>query len=231
MLPKFMLPKFSYIIVISSDFPLVRETIRQYISNLKMFLNIMDTNSSNELLEIATSKEYYEAALSIISNSWDIEVEIRRKFVESLRDIVKSNNLEMTYDEGICELEDDTFVYFYSNDLSEKWAIVVGADRHKGRDGGVYYGITYRFKPVRISKKQLSEISNFWEGDSNSSYPYGWSYLSGENGQGNWWNWYDTETLKDMANGKLVNYIENEIIKPVMNNKLLEKIEGIFQGY
>lgn len=217
-------------VVISSDFPLVRETIKQYISNLKMLLNIMDTNSSDELVTIATSYEYYEATLSIISNSWDIEVEIRKKFIDNLNAVAERNNLKMNYDEGLCELENDKFIYFYNTDLSDNWAIIIGADihTHTGRHGGVFYGISYRTAPVRITKKQLSGISNFWDdGDSTSDCPFGWAYLRGENGQGNWWNWSDTETLKDIVNGKLANYIENEIIKPVLSNKLLEKIEEL----
>lgn len=213
-------------VVLSSEHPLIRETMKQYITNLKMLLNIMDKNSSDELIRIATSKEYFEAALSIISNSWEIEVEIRKQFIDSLKGIAERNNLIMECDKELCELVNESYIYFYNRELSEKWAIIVGADKHTGRDGGVYFGITYRTKPVRMTKKQLLEINKLWyEGDQTSTFPFGWGYLRGENGQGNWWDWSDIDTLKDMVNGKLAYYIENEIIKPVMSNRLLEKIE------
>ena len=80
----------------------------------------------------------------------------------------------------------------------------------------------------KINKKQLNEIDAFWnEQEQVPDFPFGWAYLRGENGQGNWWDWSALATLKDMANGKMGLYIENEIIKPVLQNRLLQKIDKL----
>lgn len=213
---------------LSACFPIVRETIRQYITNLKMLLNIMDTDSLNEIVKVTTSKENIEATLDIISNQWNIMTQIRKNFVLSLEKIAGRNNLMFGYDEGICFLEKECYIWFYNPKLSDKWGIYIGADKHNASNG-VFYGISQlEYGKPRINKKQLAEIDSFWnEQEQTSDFPFGWAYLRGENGQGNWWNWSDIDSLKDMSNGKMGDYIENEIIKPVLSNRLLQKIDKL----
>lgn len=112
--------------------------------------------------------------------------------------------------------------------MSDKWGIYIGADKHNASNG-VFYGISQlEYGKPRINKKQLAEIDSFWnEQEQTSDFPFGWAYLRGENGQGNWWNWSDIDSLKDMSNGKMGDYIENEIIKPVLSNRLLQKIDKL----
>lgn len=206
--------------------PIVRETIRQYITNIKILLNIMDSDNLNDIIKITTSPEYIESTLDIISNRYKIEEQIRKDFILSLADIAKRNNLELKYYNEIHLLNDNSFIAFYSPKISEKWGIFIGADKHTKKDG-VFYGISQleENKP-HITKKQLEKINPFWEKyEQSSSYPLGWDYLRGDNNT--WWNWSDIGTLKDMANGKIAQYIENEIIKPILKNKLLQKIEKI----
>lgn len=213
---------------LSACFPMVRETIRQYITNLKMLLNIMDTDSLNEIVKITTSKENVEATLDILSNQGDITAQIRKDFVSSLEEIAERNSLMFGYDEGIFSLEDDSYIWFYNSKLSDKWGIYIGAEKHN-KSNGVFYGISQLEcgKP-RINKEQLSKIDAFWnEQKQIPDFPFGWAYLWGENGQGNWWDWSAPATLKDMANGKMGLYIENEIIKPVLQNRLLQKIDKL----
>lgn len=154
--------------------------------------------------------------------------QIRKDFVLSLEKIAKRNNLMFGYDEGICFLEKECYIWFHNPKLSDKWGIYIGADKHNASNG-VFYGISQleSGKP-RINKKQLNEIDSFWnEQEQTSDFPFGWAYLRGENGQGNWWNWSDIDSLKDMSNGKMGDYIENEIIKPVLSNRLLQKIDRL----
>lgn len=215
-------------IELSACFPIVRETIRQYVTNIKELLNIMDTDNLNELIKTTTSPEFAESTLDIISNSEFIITQIRRNFINLLGVIAKRNNLQFSYDEEMCTLYGEGYIKFYNPKISEKWGIFIGAEKHD-RHNGVFYGISQleEEKP-HVTKKQLSGISPFWEGvEQTSSWPYGWAYMYGENGQGNWWNWANIDTLKDMVNNKLLNYIENEIIKPILKNKLLQKIEQL----
>ena len=91
---------------ISACIPLVREIIRQYIINIKDLLNIMDKDNLNELIELTTSKEYVESTLDIIANGESIKTQIRRNFIESLKEIAERNNLQIepydNYDDFCC---------------------------------------------------------------------------------------------------------------------------------
>jgi hypothetical protein len=54
---------------LSSRFPLVRETINQYINHIKKLTNQdMDTKNSQEILELLSKNEYVDAALTIGKN-------------------------------------------------------------------------------------------------------------------------------------------------------------------
>lgn len=214
---------------LSACFPIVRETIRQYITNIRKLLNIMDASIQNDFLEVTTSPNYVEAALDIISNRESIMLKIRRDFVNNLEIVAKRNNLLFDFEEGICSLNKDCYIKFYNPKISEKWGLFIGAEKHN-QYNGVFYGISQLEEGnPHVTKKQLVEIAPFWGEEQGSSWPFGWAYLYGENGQGKWWDWSNVDTLKDMVNGKLSDYIENEIIKPVLKNKLLQKIEHLME--
>ena len=86
------------------------------------------------------------------------------------------------------------------------------------------------YNKPHLTKQRLSELKpfHFWtEGEPSSDLPFGWSYLRGKDGIGDWWDWNNNNTLRDMANDTLAQYIENEIIIPVLKNKLLQKIEKL----
>ena len=169
---------------LSACYPLVRETIRQYIINIKSLLNMMDSDNLNELIKVTTSKEYVESTLDIISNIGEITSHIRKNFVDCLEDIAKRNNLLMEYNEEICSLGNDSYIQFYNPKLSEHWAIYLYADKHNSSDG-VYVCISQieKNKP-HVNKKQIAEINHIWEeGNQTSEYPFGWTYLYGDNGK------------------------------------------------
>lgn len=216
---------------ISACIPLVREIIRQYIINIKDLLNIMDKDNLNELIELTTSKEYVESTLDIIANGDSIKTQIRRNFIESLKEIAERNNLQIepydNYDDFCC-LREYSYLGFYNKKLSENWAIFIGLEKNN-KNNGVFYGISQIVPDTpHVTKKLLSEIEPFWkDGQQTSEYPLGSKDLMDENGQGNWKDWNNSETLRDMVNGKLAEYIENEVIKPVLKNRLLQEIEKL----
>lgn len=216
---------------ISACIPLVREIIRQYIINIKDLLNIMDKDNLNELIELTTSKEYVESTLDIIANGESIKTQIRRNFIESLKEIAERNNLQIepydNYDDFCC-LREYSYLGFYNKKLSENWAIFIGLEKNN-KNNGVFYGISQIVPDTpHVTKKLLSEIEPFWkDGQQTSEYPLGSKDLMDENGQGNWKDWNNSETLRDMVNGKLAEYIENEVIKPVLKNRLLQEIERL----
>lgn len=55
----------------------------------------MDTDNLNELIELTTSKDYVESTLDIIDNGDSIKTQIRRNFIESLKEIAERNNLQI----------------------------------------------------------------------------------------------------------------------------------------
>ena len=204
--------------------PLIRETIRQYITNLKEILNLMETN---KFIEIATSDKNVDATLAIIENAWSIENQIRKQFIESLVQIAKDKGLECEVDDGLYELENGRWLYIRNPKVSQAWSICIGNDTCSR---GFYYGISRQVDEhtPALRKKDLKQFPCIWEKEQNTEFPLGWDYLWGEDGHtGNWWKWDDVNTLRDMHNGKLAQYIETEIIDRVLNEKLLEKVQEI----
>ena len=216
---------------LSSCFPLIRETIRQYIINIKNILGIMDTDNLNKLIEVTTSNNHtIEATLTILENQGEIKKRIRQKFIEQLREIAERHSLTFEYDEEICDLTGDCWIYFYSPKISTNWSIIIGADKFN-QSNGAYAGISQIiYNKPHLTLQQLSELKpfHFWtEGAPSTEFPFGWGYLRGKDGIGDWWDWNNNNTLKDMFNGTLAQYVEDEIIIPILKNKLLQKIEKL----
>lgn len=61
--------------------PMVRETILQYINNLKYILSIMETSNNNKFLDVLTFEENVETALTILANAGEIHNRIRENFI------------------------------------------------------------------------------------------------------------------------------------------------------
>ncbi|MBD3591514.1 PD-(D/E)XK nuclease family protein [Bacteroides sp. GM023] len=227
---KHILAWLEHCVELSSCYPLVRETLRQYIINIKNILYIMDTNNLNKLIEVATSDDYMEATLTILGNQREIQKRIRQKFIEQLKEVAERHDLMFKYDNEICDLKGDCWIHFHNPKVSANWSIFIGAYKHN-HTNGVYYGITQMiYNKPHLTKQRLSELKpfHFWtEGEPSSDLPFGWSYLRGKDGIGDWWDWNNNNTLRDMANDTLAQYIENEIIIPVLKNKLLQKIEKL----
>ena len=216
---------------IAARHPLIRETIQQYIINLKKILNIMDIENKDRLVAVAISKEYVDSTLAIIDNGEDIKKKIRQNFLEELKCLAKQKELEVHIDENMCDLGKDQWVYLTQPSVSEIWAICIGWDNDtKGRR--VYYGIG-NTKEVKNEAKAsvLESLPHIWRDNKQSTWwPYGWTHLQGENGN-DWRDWTATQTLKDMANGKILRFIETEIIDKVLNDHLLEKIQDSIPDY
>lgn len=191
----------------------------------------MDTDNLNELIELTTSKDYVESTLDIIDNGDSIKTQIRKNFIESLKEIAERNNLQIIQREDyndICRLEKQSYLGFYNKKLSENWAIFIGLEKNN-KNNGVFYGISQIVPDTpHVTKKLLSQIEPFWEDkEQTSDFPLGRADLMDENGQGNWKDWNNSETLMDMVKGKLAKYIDNEVIKPVLKNRLLQRIERL----
>lgn len=219
-------------VCIAACHPLIRETIRQYMTNLKEILYIMDRENENKLIEIATAKEYVDSTLAIMENTENIKKNIRVHFVELLKQLVEDKGLKCDCDPGLCDYSDnDKWIRITNPSVPGEWGIYVGWSERKGSDGGVGYGISRNVdeitKPLSpLVKQQLPHVWDKYE--QNEEFPCGWSYLWGKDGKtGKWYDWSELSTLKDMVNGEMLAFIEHEIIDKVLNEHLLEKVQKV----
>ena len=81
--------------------PMVRETIFQYINNLKNILSIMDTSNNDKFLDILTSEDNAETALTILANAGEIHNRIRENFINKIRQLSESYGYTFKCDEGV----------------------------------------------------------------------------------------------------------------------------------
>lgn len=220
-------------VCIAACHPLIRETIRQYIINLKEILYIMDRENENKLIEVATTQEYVDATLTIIENAGNIEKNIRRYFVEQLKKLAEDKGLKFKCDkEKICEYsEDGQWITLTKPYESEIWGIYIGWEQRKKE--GACYGISRNVdettKSLSPSVKQQLQSYHVWDKyEQNEEFPCGWDYLRGQDGKtGKWYDWNELSTLRDMVNGKMLAFIEHEIIDKVLNEHLLEKVQEV----
>lgn len=217
-------------VCIAACHPLIRETIRQYITNLKEILYIMDRENENKLIEIATTKDYVDSTLTIIENTESIKKNIRVHFVDQLKKLADNKGLEFDCDENLCDLQDGKWISLSKPSVSQLWKIYIGWHKQTQSEGA-YYGIARVVENNTPSlpdsiKEQLPHI--WTDGKQDEEFPCGWSYLWGKDGKtGKWYDWRELSTLKDMVNGEMLAFIEHEIIDKVLNEHLLEKVQEV----
>lgn len=215
-------------VCIAACYPLVRETLRQYITNLKEILYIMDRENENKLIEISTAKEYVDSTLTIIENAENIKKNIRIHFVEQLEKLADKKGLDFDCDPNLCDMQDNQWISLGKPSVP-KWKIYIGWEKQTQSEG-VYYGIS---RVVENNTPPLSDsikerLPHVWDGEQSEEFPCGWSYLWGKDGQtGKWWSWKEIDTLRDMINGEMLSFIEHEIIDKVLNEHLLEMVQKV----
>lgn len=91
----------------ASGYPIIRETISQYIILIKKLTNqLSDSKMENDIKELIKSN--YQAATSISSNIEAVEVEFTKKFLKEIKAIVEhelnveDSNFTINIDEDIC---------------------------------------------------------------------------------------------------------------------------------
>ena len=197
--------------------PLVRETIQQYINNLNNILSIMNTENMEKYIQILTSEENIETTISIIKNTEEIAVKIREKFVEQLKEKCEQSL-------GYCCEYDKDIIYWRKGDQN-KWirvfdksikdvVFMMGFEDITKTNGGV---CMYIWSPgnQKVEKKYNFDI---WPdfAEPTPEMPTGWCYLWSETGKGRsgeWWNWNNWDTLRDIANGKMLSFVLERLRK------------------
>ena len=213
---------------------LVRETIKQYVTNLQEIMNIMSEKTIDVFLKTAVNDKYIKETLKIIENTYRIENQIRKIYIEQLIEIAKKYNLECKNEGSIENFKSNSWIYFYNKEKSSRWSICIG-NYGTGYNNGYLYGVSY-YNGVEMPydnvllEKIKQKYGHIFDRDNTLDFPLGYSYLWGEEGIENiglWYKWDNTQTLLDMYEGKIAKYLEENLFKPVLVNKWLEKIEEI----
>lgn len=193
---------------IAAPYPLVRETIQQYINNIKTILAIMGNDNTEKLMELLTSAENIETTISIIEQGGEIQNHIRKNFVNQIKMTCENLGFCCEYDEGIESCSPDAWIRIFDK-TNKNIVFWIGVDKPNNSDG-------YRMdltvsEPYKVTKKLDFTIWPDPEEPSDSS-SLGWAYFWSESGiknSGNWWKWWDWNTLRDMANGKMNAFVSN----------------------
>lgn len=220
-------------VCVAACYPLVRETIRQYMINLKEIFYIMATENEEKLIEIAMAQEYVDSTLAIIENAENIKKNIRVHFVEQLKKLANNKGLKFDCDENLCDLYDNKWISLSKPSVSKLWKIYIGWYKQT-QSGGAYYGISriVENNTSSLSDSIKEQLPHVWtDGKQDEEFPCGWSYLWGRDGKtGKWWSWKEIDTLRDMVNGEMLAFIEHEIIDKVLDEQLLEKVQEVIPG-
>lgn len=220
-------------VCVAACYPLVRETIRQYMINLKEIFYIMATENEEKLIEIAMAQEYVDSTLAIIENAENIKKNIRVHFVEQLKKLANNKGLKFDCDENLCDLYDNKWISLSKPSVSKLWKIYIGWYKQT-QSGGAYYGISriVENNTSSLSDSIKEQLPHVWtDGKQDEEFPCGWSYLWGRDGKtGKWWSWKEVDTLRDMVNGEMLAFIEHEIIDKVLDEQLLEKVQEVIPG-
>lgn len=196
-----IIPWLEYCEQIAVRFPLVRETIHQYIINLKEILNIMDELNEEALLEIMLEKDNAYAITEILSRQGQWFGKILEKYIWSPLELYckeKDNEFELQHvDDGI-SIKKKSWNNAY---------ISIGTEK-KYTWNEMFIGITC------VKEEKPKKKMSFFEEEPNGWWPYGSTYLPSELS-----NWEDNDTRKKIINGDVVEYLKKFI------GRILNEIE------
>ena len=143
----------------SFDFPLVRETIKQYVNHLKMLTNnTMDKESKEKFIERLL--ENYDVASEIMNRKDDfVDAAVRKYLLPNLRSVAKEFELEMSNEEVFLSKRKYADIVFRKRDWSHV-EIHFGADMTKWY--ALYVGVVKRNpeSSERIEKLKCMKKSN-----------------------------------------------------------------------
>jgi len=193
---------------IADKFPLIRETIHQYIINLKEILNIMENKNEEALLEIMLEKENACVISDILNRQYKWQEKLFDKYIWSpLKTYLqeKGNEFELDIcDEGRC----------IKNELWKSYSIVIGTDK-KYSWNEMYIGIKSE-KEVKLHFEKYK--FPFFNKEPTNWWPYGWRYLPS-----NLENWTDAESRNNIIEGKVLDFLKETIdmiIEEFRNKKI-----------
>lgn len=195
-------------LALSALYPIVRETIRQYITTLNNILSIMGNENNEKIIEtLLASESNLSTALAIMHSG--LKKRIIDEFLEKLHTLAKEENLEFDTRPSFSNLAPRTYatVDFWLKDYPRA---VFSLQQNMEE---VYYGITTTGNPQKITMKQS------FDNAPGIDWPYGTSFF-----KGNFRFWDSTEALLDLRFGhEIYDCIKEELEKAKGHLKELHK--------
>lgn len=186
---------------ISSRFPLVRETIIQYINHLRKLTNQdMSTNSKNEIIELlAKSPENIEAAF-LITNSIN---HLKQLLINDLKMIVEEIAREENLDFSFKGNWNESWQGF--NFTRKEWKYIkIGFEFQSKNFGALEYGITWKSNDKPNEIREL--IRQTFGGKRSEGWPF---YTSLESPYYDWG--YSSAPWIGLTNGETKKIIKSKI--------------------
>lgn len=157
---------------ISAQHPLIRETICQYITNLKQILNIMDESENEKIVNtIVGDDNFLKAAFAISNNINAAKYKIVQRIKEWQKEIEEE---KLVKDSTFCDK-------FEVNDGGKFSFGIEGWENHyvefhfgKGNFRGMYYGIVNKNGKQTLGEDELKHI--FENIGDSISYDSWWSF-------------------------------------------------------
>lgn len=205
----------NHCIGLAALFPIIRETIAQYQTNLNQIMSNMSEVNKQTMIELLTNPSNIEATLEIVSLFDDIGKTIRKNFIEHvLRVLAEKHNMDLSYDNDFIALGTRSLNY---KDICFK---LHGNDKCyfqlQNEGTTVYYGIVADGYPENL--RNVVEPFEDWTDGINTNWPYGFKIFPGNL---RWWDRQDS--LKDMVKGnKIKDIIDMELMK-IREHRLIEK--------
>ncbi len=222
-------------ISIAALFPRVRETITQYITNLKQITNIMSEENKDELIELL--KKNMSEAVGILKVEEEIKKEVRRNYINQvIKKIAIKNGFDIGNDfKDFLDLKNDSVVILKLKEEIKSsifGSFVLRMYKH-GKAGYVYYGIHAK---NHYKGKKGEKI---WNHD-DPNFPFGWQYLDNDESSLNNWNISSTIIQlqkeiemkideEDYPVGTIAKEI-NDALKVVKEKNLLEQLDKLCEG-
>lgn len=198
-------------------------SILQYSQCVRKLLKLMNVETENNIVNIATDKKNINSALALFDNEKAIKKKIIDNFVEAL--CVKAKNYGFTPNVDLFGDKKGATISFCIPKQSKKWALFFECNKKNVNDVAYFISLISG-KTSKIKKTDLTNIPHIWQAfEQEKNKPCGWSYFwseSGERYSGNWYNWYDNKTLQAMVDGRLLDFITDTIFSPIKEKNILK---------
>lgn len=210
---------------IAAVYPIIRETIRQYITNLRDILSIMEQSNLSKMLDILTSKENVSTTIDIITQSWEIQNRIREKIIKDISDLCEELGFSIQCDDGVKTASNHSWLHIQDANYKDI-EMRIGVEKHTNDDG-------FCMCFIPLNGKTVTGDYRFWSNrnEPTKDYPFGWMYLwseSGEPNSGEWWRWDNWSTLRDMANGKMLAFFRKQLLR-VKEEDVFKKMNDLLE--